>query len=64
MNLRDLKVAALTTLVLLMSWLVITFIVVIIKALVVIGLATILWAGFQLYSIIKDWLDGKVKEKA
>ena len=63
MTLRDLKVAALTTLILLLSWLVITFIVVIIKALVVIGLATVLYASFQLYSVAKEWLNGKSKEE-
>lgn len=64
MNLRDLKVAVLTTLVLLMSWLVITFIVVILKALVVIGLATVIYASFQLYVVIKEWLNGEEKEKS
>ena len=62
MTLRDLKVAALTTLILLLSWLVVTFIVVIIKALVVVGLATVLYAGFQLYVVIKEWLNGKAEE--
>jgi len=63
MTLRDVKVAVLTTLMLILSWLIVTFIVVILKALVVIGLATVIVGVCLLTKLVRRVFNGKEEEK-
>jgi hypothetical protein len=63
MSLRDLKVALLTIMLLLLSWCILTFIVVIIKILVVIGLATVVMGFYLLTKLVRSIFNGKEEEK-
>jgi hypothetical protein len=63
MSLRDLKVALLTIMLLLISWCILTFIVVIIKILVVIGLATVVMGFYLLTKLVRSIFNGKEEEK-
>jgi hypothetical protein len=63
MSLRDLKVALLTMVILALSWCVFTFIVTVIKILVVIGLATVILGLYLVTKLVRSIFDGKEKEK-
>jgi hypothetical protein len=63
MSLRDLKVALLTIMLLLLSWCILTFIVVIIKILVVLGLATVVMGFYLLTKLVRSIFNGKEEEK-
>ena len=63
MSLRDLKVALLTMAMLLISWCILTFIVLIIKILVVIGLATVVMGFYLLTKLVRSISNGKEEEK-
>jgi len=63
LTIRDLRVAASTVLLMALFWLVVTYLVVIIKGLLVLGVLTAVYLGYLLWGLLKEFIDGEAKKE-
>ena len=63
LTIRDLKVAASTVLLMSLFWLVVVYLVVIIKALMVLGFMSAVYIGYLLGGLLKEFINGEEKKE-